>query len=212
MNKPVIAAFDFDGTLSEGVSGLRFFRQLLGPARYSGWFWVRHLPSLAGYGLRWRHEACLDRINRAIFTGRRATDVEREALAYLERTLPRHLIPEAMARLHWHRGQGHRCILVSRGYDLYLRPWARALGIVDVLATRLAVGPDGRLTGGMPEPSCDGAEKRKRLLSMIGDKNACELHAYGDGPGDYAMLAVADHAWVRGPRGFAPWRGEGRPA
>lgn len=211
MSRPVVAAFDFDGTLSEGVSGLRFFRQLLGPWGYA-WFWVRHLPSLVCYGLRWRHEASLDRINRAIFAGRSVAEVERESQSYLRQTLPHYLIPGAMERLHWHLAQGHRCIIVSRGYESYLRPWAQMLGIKDVLATRLEAGPDGRLTGGMPEPSCDGAEKRERLLHMISDRNACELYAYGDGPGDFAMLAEADHAFVRSPGGFAPWHGEGRPA
>jgi HAD superfamily hydrolase (TIGR01490 family) len=211
MSKPVIAAFDFDGTLSEGVSGLRFFRQLLGPWRYT-WFWLRHLPALAGYGLRWRHEACLDRINHAVFADRQAVVVEAAAQIYLRRTLPDYLEPEAMKRLYWHLGQGHRCILVSRGYEVYLRPWARSLGISDVIATRLEVGHDGRLTGAMPESSCDGTEKLERLLRMIGDKNACELYAYGDGPGDFAMLAAADHAYVRSPDGFAPWHDERRPA
>ncbi|HVS51203.1 MAG TPA: HAD-IB family hydrolase [Opitutaceae bacterium] len=212
MSKPVIAAFDFDGTLSEGVSGLRFFRQLLGPARYHGWFWVRHFPSLLCYGLRWRHEASLDRINRAIFAGRRASEIEAASEIFVRDTLPRHLVPETMAQLRAHRAQGHRCILVSRGYEIYLRSWARSEGIADVSATRLEVGRDGRLTGRMPEPSCDGAEKRERLLRMIGDRHGCELHVYGDGPGDFAMLAEADRAFVRGRGGFQPWRAEGRGA
>jgi HAD superfamily hydrolase (TIGR01490 family) len=210
MSKPVVAAFDFDGTLSEGVSGLRFFRQLLGPARYYGWFWPRHLPSLLCYGLRWRHEASLDRINRAIFTGRRAADVEAEARRFLRDTLPRHLVPATMTRLREHRARGDRCLLVSRGYEIYLRPWAAGEGIADVTATRLEVGADGRLTGRMPEPSCDGAEKLERLLRMIGDRQSCELHVYGDGPGDFAMLAAADRAFVRGRNGFEPWTAKGR--
>jgi len=212
MSKPVVAAFDFDGTLSEGVSGLRFFRQLLGPARYHGWFWVRHLPSLVCYGMRWRHEASLDTINRAVFAGRLAADVETEAILYAERELPRHLVAPAMRELRRHLAEGHRCLLVSRGYEAYLRPWARTLGIDGVVATRLEVGPEGRLTGAMPEPSCDGEEKRARLLQMIGNRDAWELHAYGDGPGDHAMLEEADRAWIRTPAGFAPWRGKGRTA
>ncbi len=203
--KPVVAAFDFDGTLSEGVSGLRFFHQLSGTPRYA-WFWVRHLPSLFLYGRRWCHEASLDRINRHIFTGRLAADVEAAADHFWRRALPRRLVPEAMARLQAPLARGDRCVIVSRGYEVYLKPWARSLGIADVITTRLEIGPDGRLTGRMPEPSCDGEHKPARLLRLLGPRAGYELHAYGDGPGDFALLAAADCAFVRTGRAFQPWR------
>lgn len=203
--KPVVAAFDFDGTLSAGVSGLRFFHALVGTPRYA-WFWVRHLPSLHAYGQRRRHEESLDRINRHIFSGCAAVEVEVVAERYWRQTLLRHLLPDGMARLQEHQRRGHRCVIVSRGYDVYLRPWARSLGIADVIATRLEVGPDGRLTGAMPEPSCDGEHKPARLLRLLGPRDGYELHAYGDGPGDFALLAEADCAFVRTGRAFRPWR------
>lgn len=203
--KPVAAAFDFDGTLGAGVSGLRFFRQLLGPAG-NAWFWATHLRALARYGRRDRHEASLDIINRSVFAGRRAEDVALAAEEFARDELPRHLLPAGMVRLRDHLARGHRCILVTRGYELYLTPWARALGIRDVLATRLATGADGRLTGAMPEPSCDGEHKRTRLLARLGDRAAWELHAYGDGPGDFALLAEADCAFLRVGEIFRPWK------
>jgi phosphatidylglycerophosphatase C len=203
--KPVVAAFDFDGTLSEGVSGLRFFHQVVGTPRYA-WFWVRHLPSLFAYGRRWRHEESLDRINRHIFRGLPVAEVAAAADYYWRHTLPRYLAPACMARLHAHLARGDRCVIVSRGYEVYLRPWAQSLGIGDVISTRLEAGPDGRLTGAMPEPSCDGEYKPARLLRLLGPRENYELHAYGDGPGDFALLAAADCAFVRHGRGFKPWR------
>lgn len=208
--KPVVAAFDFDGTLSEGVSGLRFFHQLRGALPYA-WLWVRHLPSLVSYGVRRRHEESLDRINRHVFTGLLATEVAAVAEVYWRTVLPRHLLPEGMERLHAHLARGDRCVIVSRGYDLYLRPWAQSLGIADVLATQLTVAPDGRLTGDMPEASCDGAHKRERLLRLLGPRDTYELHAYGDGPGDFALLAEADCAFLRVGRRFKPWHADSTP-
>ncbi|MEY2878226.1 MAG: hypothetical protein RLZZ15_606 [Verrucomicrobiota bacterium] len=207
---PVVAAFDFDGTLSAGVSGLRFFHRLLGTPRYAA-FWVRQLPALAAYGRRWRHEASLDRINRAVFTGRAEREVADAAENFARTRLPRHLLPGPMARIHAHLAHGDRCVIVSRGYALYLEPWARSLGITDVLATRLATGPDGRFTGAMPEPSCDGAHKRDRLLALLGPRERYTLHAYGDGPGDFALLAAADCAFLRVGPAFQLWRPAPRP-
>lgn len=203
--KPVVAAFDFDGTLSAGVSGLRFFRELRGSVHYAG-LWTRHLPSLLLYQCRCWHEQSLERINRHVFAGLPAATVERVAADYWKTTLPRHLLPAGMERLRAHLARGDRCVIVSRGYDVYLRPWARSLGVNDVLATQLETDADGLLTGRMPEPSCDGEHKRARLLRLLGPRDGYTLHAYGDGPGDFALLAEADCAFLRVGNAFQPWR------
>lgn len=202
--KPVVAAFDFDGTLAQGVSGMRFFRLLLGPRRYA-WFWLRQLPALTAYGLRWHHEASLDRINRYIFTGRELTTVSQAAVTFAHEHLPASLFPSALDRLREHQARGDRCVIVSRGYQLYLQPWAESLGLRDVIATQLEVDGHGRLTGAMPAPSCDGEHKPRRLTALLGPRADYELHAYGDGPGDFALLKSADFAWVRGGGTFRPW-------
>ena len=202
--KPIVAAFDFDGTLSRGVSGLRFFRELLGPAAYS-WFWLRQLPALISYGLRTNHEASLERINRHIFTHRRTAEVATAGEKFAQQDLSRHLWPDMVKVMLAHRDRGDRCVVVSRGYEAYLRPWARSVGIHDVLCTRLESGSDGRLTGAMPEPSCDGDEKVRRLLRLLGDRDAVELHAYGDGPGDFPLFQEADCAFIRSGSSFQPW-------
>jgi len=204
MSKPVVAAFDFDGTLSRGISGIRLYRHLLGRAGFVR-MGLMHLPAAARYMMRWGDEAALRTFNRVVFAGRDAATVQREADRYRVEILPRHLIAESAGRLREHLNQGHRCVIVSRGYELYLRPWAEALGVTDVLATRLTIGADGRLTGEMPEPSCDSAAKRERLFALLGPRENYELHAYGDSPGDHEMLAAADHAWMRGPGGFVHW-------
>jgi phosphatidylglycerophosphatase C len=203
--KPVVAAFDFDGTLGAGVSGLRFFHALLG-TRWYAWFWVRRFPELWCYGRRWRHEESLDRINRHVFAGRRADEVGLAAQNFWPSDLPKYLLPEGMARLRGHLARGDRCVVVSRGYELYLAPWAKSLGISDVIATRLEVGADGLLTGEMPEPSCDGDRKPERLRCLLGPRDGYELHAYGDGPGDFALLAEADKAFIRIGNTFHAWR------
>ncbi len=203
--KRVAAVFDFDGTLSRGTSGIRFYRHLLGSAGCL-WLLLRHLPSAVGYGLRIRHEACLERFTRRVFRGRSAAAVRQAAETFARDAMPRHLLPSGMARLAAHRDRGHRCIVVSRAYLWCLEPWARAHGITEVLGTRLEIGPDGRLTGRLTEPSCDGEFKRTRLLALLGDRPSWEIHAYGDSPGDRAMLAEADVAFLRRGRDFRPWR------
>jgi phosphatidylglycerophosphatase C len=202
----VVAVFDFDGTLSTGTSGLRFFRQLLGSAGVA-WMVVRHLPSAVAYGLRYRHEECLDRFNHYVFRGRRADEVIRVAGDFARHAMPRELLPAGMARLRAHQARGDRCVIVSRAYAWCLEPWARTVGVTEVIGTRLEVGPDGRLTGRMLEPSCDGEHKRARLLALLGARDRWEVHVYGDSAGDHAMFDEADRAFVRRGDGFLPWAG-----
>jgi len=209
--KPIVAAFDFDGTLSRGVSGLRFFRQILGPVSYS-WFWLRQLPALITYGIRSNHEVSLEKINRHIFARQNAENVAAAAEHFAQNELSRHLFPDTLETITALRERGVRCVIVSRGYEAYLRPWAQSIGIQDVLGTRLETGADGKLTGMMPEPSCDGSEKVRRLRLLLGDRSAVELYAYGDGPGDFALFREADFAFVRRGQSFETWsENEERP-
>lgn len=205
--KPIAAVFDFDGTLSRGTSGIRFFRQLLGAPRVV-WMIICHLPAAIGYRVGYRDEESLERFNHLVFRGRQADEVRRAAELFARQRLPCDLLPDGMAKLEAHRARGDRIIIVSRGYTWCLEPWARTLGITDVLGTNLEVGPDGRLTGRMTEPSCNGEHKRTRLLALLGSRHQWEVHAYGDSAGDHAMFAAADHAFIRRSGGFERWFGQ----
>jgi phosphatidylglycerophosphatase C len=98
---------------------------------------------------------------------------------------------------------------VSASFEMYLRPLAGLLGAHDVLAARLEVGPDGRLTGRLDGDNCRGPEKVRRLHSWLdehaGGRSAVHVTAYGDSVGDLELLADADEArWVG--RGGIPRR------
>jgi phosphatidylglycerophosphatase C len=181
-------------------------RRVVGPMRF-GWLTVRHWRSAMGYLLRRSDEESLNLFNSAVFRGGDAHTIRELAAAFASDSMPQYLVPSALAHLHAHRAQGHRCVIVSRGFAWCIEPWARTLGITDVLATHLEVGADGRLTGRMSEPSCDREHKRTRLLHLLGDRAKWEVYAYGDSVGDWEMFGTADHAFVRKGGGFARWSG-----
>jgi phosphatidylglycerophosphatase C len=106
-------------------------------------------------------------------------------------------------RVDWHRGEGHELVLVSASPELYVTPIGRRLGFDTVLATRLEVGADGRLTGRLLGPNCRGPEKVVRLREWRGEGMAL-AYAYGDSAGDREMLDLAVTAVRVGRRSSAP--------
>jgi phosphatidylglycerophosphatase C len=185
-----VAAFDFDGTLVPGDSLHPFLSVVLG-RRHLAAALLRSGPAMAlAYAKGGRDQA------KAAFLVRAVAGLDAAAVDALGRRFGHELVarirPDLAARLRWHRAHGHRLILVSASLTTYLEPFGTDTGFDDVIATRLEVGPDGRLTGRLSGPNVRGAEKATRLRALLGTETV-ELWAYGDSAGDREMLAMADH-------------------
>jgi len=191
-----VAAFDFDGTITRRDSTVAFCLATV-PAPRLAAAAVTRAPALAGYGLRLvPRDRVKESLLTALFRGVEDRELRRRASSWALEALPAMVRPQALARLRWHRSQGHRVVLASASLEMLLEPWAETAGVDDVLATRLEVR-DGRLTGRLDGPNCYGPEKVVRLRALLGDLDAVELHAYGDSRGDRELLAVAQHPVYR---------------
>jgi phosphatidylglycerophosphatase C len=117
--------------------------------------------------------------------------------------------PEMIRSMGWHDGRDHQRILVSASLALYLEPFGRLNGFDQVIATRLEVGADGRLTGRIDGRNVRAAQKAILLAQVLGP-GPVEVWAYGDSRGDREMLAMAQHpVWLSEvvkltPRGLTP--------
>jgi phosphatidylglycerophosphatase C len=196
-DKPVVAAFDFDGTLTRHDTLLPFLRYLLGDAKV-----LRHAlaisPTLAGYGLGLiPNGVAKERVFMQCLTGMQLDTLRQEGERFAMLVLPGLLRGESLQRLAWHRRQGHRCVVISASLDLYVRPWAQRAGFNDIIATHLEVGADGRISGRLSGENCFGAEKVRRLEALLGERERYTLYAYGDSRGDRELMSIADHAYFR---------------
>ena len=145
-----------------------------------------------------RDEAKVALVRRTL-TGYDAGRVSAVAAEFADDVLARHLRPDVVERVAWHRNQGHELVIVSASFTSYLDPIAARLGFAAVLATELAVGDDGRLTGELVRPNVRGAEKVRRLDEWLGAGPAF-VWAYGDSSGDRDLLARADQGVMVGGR------------
>ena len=196
MNKSVVAAFDFDGTLTRGDTFLPFLKLLDGNFNYV-YRMGRLSPVLIGYGMGMvSNHYAKARVVKQFLSGRQLLETERIAKDFVAQQLPGFINQAALTRLRWHQQQGHRCVLVSASLECYLRPWAQIMGITDVIGTRLQ-SINGIYTGELLGANCYGVEKASRLMELIGDRASCTLYAYGDSKGDQELLALADFAYYR---------------
>ncbi len=191
-SRPVVAAFDVDGTLTtrdcvapflRRVAGLRLPIALLrAPVRLVRALLRRDVDSI-------KTLAC------GAVGGLEASVLAREGEAFARHVHEAWLRSDTVARLERHRALGHRVVLVSASLDPYLTPLGALLEVDGVVCTRLEVGADGRATGALVGGNCRGPEKERRLRAWLEDRDlaGAELWAYGDSTGDAELLRMADH-------------------
>lgn len=192
----VVAAFDFDGTLSRRDSLVPFLRSLCGaPALVR--VVLSRLPVILAAGAGWVSRGrAKEALLRGLIAGRRVEEVEPVAERFARHLLGSGMWRPALERLEWHRRRGDQVVIVSASPALYLAPLGRALGVDAVLATGLQVDSAGRLTGRLEGGNVRGPAKVDRLDAWLGGDPA-EVWAYGDSGGDRQLLARADHGFRR---------------
>ena len=202
MSDRVVAVFDFDKTLSTRDNVIPFLRAAVGRARL-----VRALlassPRLVAAAFA---DGCRDAAKVAMvrhtLTGYDARRLDDVAARFADDVFAHHLRPDVVGRVAWHRDQGHELVMVSASFERYLSRIATRLGgFAAVLATELAVGDDGRLTGELARPNVRGPEKVRRLDEWLArEGRPAFVWAYGDSAGDRELLARADQASSVGRR------------
>lgn len=197
-NKPVIAAFDFDGTITKRDTLLPFLFFAAGK-RATIRKLFKLMPYFIGYIFhRVTRQEIKEMVLQRFFGGMPIGQLREigEAFAHSE-ALKRLVIPNAIKRLDWHRRQKHCCILVSASLDIYLDPWHQRAGFTNVICSELEIDKHGIVTGKLRGLNCWGPEKERRVEELLGPRENYILYAYGDSRGDKEMLEAADYPFYR---------------
>ncbi|MDP1836200.1 MAG: HAD family hydrolase [Chlamydiales bacterium] len=198
MTLSTVAAFDFDGTLTYRDTLLPFL--LYCDGRFTAASKLLTISPLLAFDVvrGIDRQKMKERVLTRFFQGTSLVDLRQKGQGFASEALPPHVRPEGLKRLKWHQDQGHRCILISASVDVYLEPWAQALGFNDIITSKMEEDSQGKATGRLLGKNCRGQEKVCRLEALIGPKEGnYTLYAYGDSPGDKELLQRADHPFMK---------------
>lgn len=186
MTKRIVAAFDFDGTITTRDTLLPFLKQ------YGLWKLTKGTcKTLAGIQRGNLRNALKENTLKALFADFPIERLEEEGRIYAE-TLPRLYRKETLGRIKSHKERGDQLILVTGSLGCYARPAAAALGFDHTFAVELA-STLGHMTGDIQGANVRGPEKARLLKNHLKGEPV-ELWAYGNSSGDKEMLKMADHA------------------
>ncbi len=202
MSDRLIAAFDFDGTitnrdtllpfLARACGRREFSRAMRGAARAA----ARARLGMAVAGAHHRDASKVVLVHE-LLRGRPVSWLTDVGASYAAEILPGQLRPEMVHQFAWHRDQGHELVLVSASLDAYLRPFGAAHGFEEVIAVTLESDADHVLTGRLARPNVRGPEKARRLDEWLRGETPAYLWAYGNSSGDRELLAMADQpVWI----------------
>ena len=191
-----IAAFDFDGTLLNGDCLLILHSLVRSPIGrlLDG---LRLIPALLLWksGLRstsWFKQLFLQMLLTPAMQGHSLEEQQKLLGSCLPQVLWQRLKPEALARLDWHRQQGHHLVIVSASPRCLLQPIADRLG-VHLIATETTDPTNGEPIQ-LRSANCKGPEKVRRLSGWLQRPlDSINLHAYGDSRGDRELLQAATY-------------------
>ncbi|GHA80729.1 HAD family hydrolase [Cognatilysobacter bugurensis] len=191
-----LALFDFDHTITTRDTFTDFIHCALSPRRIA---FGRALltPTIVGYRLGVvSSNAIRSQVVRVAFSGDEHARVQEIAHTYARTALPRVARPDMMRAIERHQEAGDTVAVVSASLDLYLAEWCR-MHDVQLLCSSLEAR-DGRLTGRFAGAQCDFDEKARRVRATFDLGAYKRIHAYGDSPGDRAMLALAHRRVFQG--------------
>jgi len=97
----------------------------------------------------------------------------------------------------WHKAKGDKVVVVSASIDLWLADWCATCD-GDLIAQ---IGNKRRSRDRqVPHKNCSGKEKAKRIAEQYDLKSFDYIYAYGDTPGDKAMLEIANEKYYKWKR------------
>jgi phosphatidylglycerophosphatase C len=193
----VIAFFDFDGTLTVRDSLIPFLLMVRGTPRF-----ILDVMTVSMYLIAFRlglirNDVAKEALIRKTLGRKSIVTLRNMGEEFARESIPHMLRTDTIKRMQKHKAQGHCCVLVSASLNIYLEPWARAVGFDHCLASSLEVGRDDLITGKLDGKNCHGEEKIRRIRLLLEEIGTPQFtYGYGDSRGDLPMLRFVNQGYL----------------
>ena len=136
--------------------------------------------------------------NQAMLIGRHVPGAALAPLidSYADKVIATNIYPGALRQMAADRESGHRLVMATASYRIYVSVIAAKLGMDDVIATDTFCLPDGRIHARIDGENCYGPAKLRKIeawLETQGVKRTdCTVRFYSDHVSDAPVLDWAD--------------------
>lgn len=203
MAKEIAALFDFDGTLYTGHIWQDVARHHWDAGQHRRWvaaYMARNMAPLPLYKLGLLSQTTYYRLWGETMGWMLRGWTEQEGLDFFERMTDASILANLRAgmmdRLRQHQAQGHVVALVSGTFAPWLEVIAQRLDVRHAIGTPMEMR-DGRFTGRIVPPLCQGQGKSIRSRSYLADRGLDvdwkASYAYGDSGPDVLLLGEVGH-------------------
>lgn len=203
-NKEKIALFDFCETLVSFQTAdeyVNYTRCHYGNIKMKFWFLLHSLAAWFQIISLLDYFSSKTSINKKIIAKQLTNEsfgkLDKAAREFYQNQIRPNLINAVITELVRLKNEGYRVMLVSGGYDIYLKYFANEYGIKeeDIIATKLRF-IKGKCTGTFEGKDCLFEEKIVRLNRLFPNKEYFYFQAYSDSESDIPMLDWANQGIV----------------
>lgn len=189
-NSHIAAFFDFDETLLEVESGRLGIQWLRDRRLVPFGYILKILVANFFYQRRLLSDERMVKVMLTFYKKKRLADFQKGAENFYKSYLKPRLAPGILARVHFHKNEGHLLVLISGSVRYLLEPVVKDLEFDHLLCTDLEVAKNGLMTG-KPEGLVCVDQNKKKLTLKLAEKLGLDLeksYAYGNHQSDLPLL------------------------
>ena len=194
------AFFDMDYTITwenSGSSSVKFARK---HGLVKSGHLMKSIIKIALYRLSLINIESWYEKNMESLSGLSIERMEHFSSLWFEAMIEKAIYKEVLQRIEDHKDKGHPVVIISNAPSFFVQPVADALGISDVLCTRVEI-KNGILTGKLIKPLCYGEGKvhYAQIWARQNDIDLSESYFYTDSYFDLPLMEVVGNPVATNP-------------
>ncbi|MBN3583010.1 HAD-IB family hydrolase [Algoriphagus aestuarii] len=194
MSKKAVAFFDFDGTITDIDSFLKFLIYSGGYSKFLACLFVNSVFIILKLIGLYPNHRLKERFFSFFFKGKSEIEIKSLGKKFSEKVIPLYVYDSAKKLLSWHRQNQHEIVILTASSSLWLGEWAEINDFV-LIGTEFEV-QNGLFTGKIKGKNCYGIEKKNRIVQYL-DKYPYEhRYAYGDSKTDTHYLELSKFSYL----------------